>query len=426
MKYCAKCGNSMEDDMLFCQRCGTKFEGIVSTAENELDVKIKKMKKYNLIIESSSITWQYVNEDAERAGKIIAKQNQMCHELQELIEDILKNADDERRDFAEREVYSFILKMGEKMCLEAANMFADCSGYKELFDQGCNLVRANRLTIEQCLAKMQNVDLVYKMLAGVQGVNAFELKEKLDEEVIYNNSEYRALTKNLAQAFNDMVAKEIKRHTDVFLSPSIDHINMTWTMYLTILEGLPQSIVATLDESGWMAILNDQEKNHNGGQFKRDFLSRRDQQRDAKRREEQEIEDKKYWESHPEEFAEVQKKQDKIVGIREKIQEITKQKDSAEMEMRPFDDKAKNIQREIDEKQTHIGKLEKKIFGKKKAEEEIEEIRSQIEKLENELQEVNEKLEEYQKSIADNKTGIKTLEGEIRNIEQEIEKLRNK
>lgn len=24
MKYCAKCGNPMEDDMLFCQRCGTK------------------------------------------------------------------------------------------------------------------------------------------------------------------------------------------------------------------------------------------------------------------------------------------------------------------------------------------------------------------------------------------------------------------
>ncbi len=114
MKYCAKCGNSMEDDMLFCQRCGTKFEGIVSTAENELDVKIKRMKKYNLIIESSSITWQYVNEDAERAGKIIAKQNQMCHELQELIEDILKNADDERRDFAEREVYSFVWKNGRK------------------------------------------------------------------------------------------------------------------------------------------------------------------------------------------------------------------------------------------------------------------------------------------------------------------------
>lgn len=27
MKYCAKCGNPMDDDMMFCQKCGTKFEG---------------------------------------------------------------------------------------------------------------------------------------------------------------------------------------------------------------------------------------------------------------------------------------------------------------------------------------------------------------------------------------------------------------
>ena len=24
MKYCTKCGNQMADDMLFCQKCGTK------------------------------------------------------------------------------------------------------------------------------------------------------------------------------------------------------------------------------------------------------------------------------------------------------------------------------------------------------------------------------------------------------------------
>ena len=28
MKYCIKCGNQMTDDMLFCQKCGTKSESI--------------------------------------------------------------------------------------------------------------------------------------------------------------------------------------------------------------------------------------------------------------------------------------------------------------------------------------------------------------------------------------------------------------
>lgn len=425
MKYCAKCGNPMEDDMMFCQKCGTKFEGVVSTAPSDIEVKLAKMKKYNLVIDASSMPWQYVHADFERAGNVLVKQNQMCHELQDLIVDIL-NTGGENKDLVEREVYTYILDMGRRMCLEGAKMFADYSGYKELFDQGSSLVQTGRLAPAQFLGQMQKVDVPYKGISGVQGLNAWELKEKLDEDVIYNNLEFRELNKKFAQAFNDMILKEIKRHTDFFLSPSIEHINTNWNMYLGILKGLPQSIIDTLDESGWKAILDDQEKNHNGGQFKRDFLRERDQQRDALRKREQEIEDKKYWESHPEEFAETQEKQENIVEIREKIQEILQKKVSVETEKHPFDNKRDDIQREIDEKQNRIEKLGKKIFGKKKAEEEIEEIKPQIEKLKIELQEVNEKLQVYQKSISNKETEIKALEQEIRNIEQEIAQLRNK
>ena len=80
---------------------------------------------------------------------------------------------------------------------------------------------------------------------------------------------------------------------------------------------------------------------------------------------------------------------------------------SVETEKHPFDNKRDDIQREIDEKQNRIEKLGKKSFGKKKAEEEIEEIKPQIEKSKNELQEVNEKLQVYQKSISNKETEIK-------------------
>ena len=50
-------------------------------------------------------------------------------------------------------------------------------------------------------------------------------------------------------------------------------------------------------------------KNHNGAQYKRNFLNKRDAQRDEMRKKkEQEIADNKYWESHPEELAETKKK----------------------------------------------------------------------------------------------------------------------
>ena len=74
MKYCANCGNPMEDDMLFCQKCGTKFQDIVITKGANLD-KLEKMKKYNLVLDSSTFTWEYLREDGKRAADICLKQD---------------------------------------------------------------------------------------------------------------------------------------------------------------------------------------------------------------------------------------------------------------------------------------------------------------------------------------------------------------
>ncbi|MBD5444201.1 MAG: hypothetical protein HDR29_01480 [Lachnospiraceae bacterium] len=416
----------MEDDMMFCQKCGTKFEAVLSTAQSDIEVKIAKMKKYNLVIDSSSMSWQYVHDDFERAGNILVKQNQMCHELQDLIVDILSNSDDKIKDLVEREVYTYILDMGRRMCLEGAKMFADYSGYKELFDQGSSLVQMGRLSPEQFIGQIQQVDIPYKGISGLQGLNAFELKEKLDENIIYNNLEFKELTKKFAQAFNDMILKEIKRHTDFFLSPGIDHINTNWDMYVTILKGLPQSVIDTLDESGWKVTLDDQEKNHNGGEFKREFLRKRDQQRDAQRKKEQEIEDKQYWASHPNELKQLEENQKKIAEIQTSVDVLDEEICSLKNDKKPLDEKKANVEAGISDKKQKIEKLGKKIFGKKKAEEEIQILNGEINGLNQELQTLCEQIETAEKPISDKKNEKSELEREIRRIKQENAELRNK
>lgn len=426
MKYCAKCGNPMEDDMMFCQKCGTKFEGVIASAQTGIEAKIAKMKKYNLVIDASSMSWQYVYDDTERAGNVLVKQNQMCHELQDLIVDILSSVDDKNKDSVEKEVYTYILDMGRRMCLEGAKMFADYSGYKELFDQGNSLVQIRRIEPAQFLGQIQQVDIPYKSISGVQGLNAWELKEKLNADVIYNNLEYRELTKKFAQAFNEMMAKEIKRYTDFFLSPGIEHINTNWDMYVTILKGLPMSMIDTLDESGWKAILDDREKNHNGGQFKREFLRKRDEQREEQRKKEQEIEDKKYWEIHPEEYKQLESNKAKIAEIMTAIDSVEQEIRSLENAKKPLDNKKIDIESSISDKKYNVDKLGKKIFGKKKAEAEIQELNGEIEKLSQELQSVSDEVKVAEKPIFDKKLEQSNLEREIKMLEQENVDLRNK
>ncbi len=425
MKYCAKCGNPMDDDMMFCQKCGTKFEGVISSG-NSIQTKLEQMKKYNLVMDAQTISWEYLREDGERSGQISAKQDKLCLELVDLIKEILNTVTEKDKDIVEREVYTYVLQMATRMCREGEKLFANYSGYKELFDMGSGLVQRGQLNAATFLDQMINQDYVYKAIAGLQGVHSSRIKDALDEKVIYDNMEYKNLTKQLAQAFNDMWTKCIKRFTDFFASPGEGFININWDIYNIILKGLPISMIDTLDEHGWNLALDDWEKNHNGAQYKRNFLNKRDAQRDEMRKKEQEIADNKYWESHPEELAETKKKQEEISEIRKKISEITKEKVSIETEKHPFDNKSDDIKKNIDEKQSRIEKLGKKIFGKKKAEEEIITIKPEIDKLKGKLQEVTDKIQVYEKSISEKTIEINAMEREIRNIEQEIDKLRNK
>lgn len=426
MKYCAKCGNPMEDEMMFCQKCGTKFESVVSTIQNDIEAKVAKMKKYNLVLDAQAITWEYLREDGERAGNITTKQDKLCIDLTELIKEILIEVSDDERDFVEREVYTFVLQMGYKMCKEAEKMYANYSGFKELFDMGNNLCMSGQLDSSTFLNQMIQQDMVYKVIASLQGLHTYRMKEVLDEDVIRNNMEFRNMTKQLADAYNSMWYKCIKRHTDFYISPSEDLVYQNWDMYTVILKGLPLSTIETLDENGWMLALDDAVKNHNGIQFKSDFLRKRDQQRDAQRKKEQEIEDKQYWASHPDEYRQVGKNKQKIAEIQTSIDIVDKEIHSLEIDKKPLDDKKINIEASISDKKQRVEKLGKKIFGKKKAEEEIQILNGEIEILSQELQTLCEEIKTADKPISDKKYEKSNLEREIRRLEQENVDLRNK
>lgn len=425
MKYCAKCGNPMEDDMMFCQKCGTRFEGTVSSP-NGIVLKIEKMKKYNLVLDSSTFTWEYLREDGERAGNICVKQDNLCVEFCDLIKGILSEIDGDEKDIIEREVYTYVLKMGYKMCKEGEKLFANYSGFKELFDMGNNLVRSGQLDAGTFLNQMLQQDMAYKCTAGLQGLHASRIKGALDVSVIENNIEFQNLTKDLATAYNSMWSKCIKRYTDFFLSPGEDFINTNWEQYEVIIEGLPQKVVDGLDESGWDFALNDWERNHNGRQYKENFNRKRKQKREAKRSKEKEIEDKKYWESHPDEYKMVEEKNAEIKEINVFISEKNKEISALEQKQYPAQAKKTDLEKEIQEKKIQIEKFSKKIFGKKKAEENIQILNQEITMIEQQIEEVKKEITGYETPLAAINDERNDLQQKIRKLEQEIRDLRNK
>lgn len=425
MKYCAKCGNQMDDDMIFCQKCGTKFEGVVEES-NALETKLEQIKKYNLVIDANSISWQYIHEDGERAGQIVSKQNNMVQELRKLIRDVLDNVKEDSKDIIEREVYTYVLNMGSKMCQEGAKLFENRSGYKELFEQGNQLVISRQLGAAQFLDGMMQVDQIYKATAGLQGLNAWELKQELDENVIYENLEFRKLTIDLAESFNKMWSKCIKRYTDFFLSPGVDFINTNWNEYEDIIRGLTQSEIDSLDESGWDFALDDWEKNHDGRKYKEDFNRKRNQKRDDRRRKEKESADKKYWESHPNERVLSEEKKNEKKKLETLLSDKNREIEELEKRKKLTVSKKNEIEQKIKDKEQCIEKLEKKILGKKKAKEEIQILQNDIVSLRSEFEKLEIEISQMNEPIIAKRNDKNELQSQIRVLEQEISDLRNR
>ncbi len=425
MKYCSKCGNQMEDDMMFCQKCGTKFVGVVSDDQSEIEIQLAKMKKYNLVLDSQAITWEYLRDDGERAGNICVKQDKLCEDLIAVIKEILENTTYEDKDFVEREVYTFVLKMGIRMCNEGAKMFSNYAGFKELFDMGNNLVRSGQLNPATFLNQMIEQDYVYKTVSGLQGLHSSRIKDALDADTISNNLEYQNLTKQLAQAFNQMWYACIKRYKDFFACPGQEFINQNWDCYLTILKGLPISVIDTLDENGWMIALDNEEKENNGAQYKRTFLRNREQYRNSLRVAEKERKDKEYWQSHPEQYEAFERNNIKIAEIRTSINAVDKDISAIENNVRSLQEAKVGVERTISEKQRKIEKLKNKIFGKKKAEEEIKVLYNEINNLNVELMNAQKRVEVATQPLTEKREIKNNLEAEVQLLQNENARLRN-
>jgi len=415
----------MEDDMMFCQKCGTKFVGVVSDNQSEIENQLAKMKKYNLVLDSQAITWEYLRDDGERAGNICVKQDKLCEDLIAVIKEILENTTYEDKDFVEREVYTFVLKMGIRMCNEGAKMFSNYAGFKELFDMGNNLVRSGQLNPATFLNQMIEQDYVYKAVSGLQGLHSSRIKDALDADTISNNLEYQNLTKQLAQAFNQMWYACIKRYKDFFACPGQEFINQNWDCYLTILKGLPISVIDTLDENGWMIALDNEEKENNGAQYKRTFLHNREQYRNSLRVAEKERKDKEYWQSHPEQYEAFERNNIKTAEIRTSINAVDKDISAIENNVRSLQEAKVGVERTISEKQRKIEKLKNKIFGKKKAEEEIKVLYNEINNLNVELMNAQKRVEVATQPLTEKREIKNNLEAEVQLLQNENVRLRN-
>jgi hypothetical protein len=293
-----------------------------------------------------------------------------------------------------------------------------------LLDKGAKYVAGSNERATQVLTGIKNIDQVYKTVAGMQAMEASRIMGILDETIIHENPEYIALTKQVAQAFNDMWYAFGKRWVDFYLSPGEEFVKDHWGYYQEIIKGLPQKVIDTLDEKGWDLVLDDMARNHGKWQFKNQFIKERDEKRDMKRKQEQDEEDKKYWETHRAEYKRKLKLEKELKKLEQTISAKRENKLLLDKQRAPFRAEYFNISGQISEKYRDIARLEKKIFGKKKAKEEIAMIRKEIISLEDKNKAIDADIAGYNEAIQKLERAISDLQSRINDLQQQIVELR--
>jgi len=423
MKYCSKCGNSLYDDMLFCQKCGTK---VVKEGYDEIASDVRKLKNYNLVLDPEKITSKYLNSDGTRASDITEKQREMSEEVVVLIKKILSELENNKNDAMERDVYTYVLKYSKKMCDMAAVYLLNTAEFKEFFDLGVKLVNAGGIPARRGWEENIQYDFIYKVLGFNQIRYATKIAGTLQPDVIYNNLEYQKINIDLVESYVRATKAFWERFEGFHVPMDKKFYEELSDGYYNISEGVPQKEIEGFSGNLWSKMLDLASEGDRNSQFYREMEEREESISKERQKKDILIADKKYWDKYPLEHKEFIKKETELKNTEENSANTYKKILETEKIKAPYEESKRQLSSKKREIKSDMEKLHKKVFGKKKAEEEIASLEEEMKEIEITLVENEKRIQEHTETISARWKERGELESQKEEIEKEMHELRNK
>lgn len=429
MKFCGNCGNQMNDDMLFCQKCGTKFAG----AENDpLKSKVDELKASNLIVDTSVVKWDYIlKTEGTGAAELIKTQYDLTNAVCAQIKEILAENKGDNAAANEREVYNYVLDSAIELVKNGWAILNDCSGAMEYRNNSMEYAMAggHETYVEYCKV-LDGLDGFWRQLGLSQLTAAVNTKGELDPDVINEDPEYQQKAIDLVFLLNGAWGALADRIV-VFGAPTGDglfdtmHVSSlvepqdaVWSLFTKAIKGVNSYAVESLESTSWFKHLDDCEKEKTG--YKEDFANRYEAFIASYCKEESE----QYWGRHPEKLALKQEYDAQIEALAKEKAPLEAKREELHKERSAYACQEDSLGKRLEGNNKRIDELGRKIFGKKKAQEEIEEIKKENVKFQKEITEFSVKKREHDKTINELDEAIKPLNAQTEEWGEKIKQLR--
>jgi chromosome segregation ATPase len=156
--------------------------------------------------------------------------------------------------------------------------------------------------------------------------------------------------------------------------------------------------------------------------YKQSFLQKRIQQRDILRK----LDDERYWSTHPDEYAVYSENLKKLSDINASINAVDAEIQSINAKQQEYISHKAVLEGKIEETRKRIEKLNGKIFGKKKAAEEVQVLQQALVALEIDISAVSDKMLLVQDEISQKEQIKRQLQQEGDTVNNANISLRNK
>lgn len=395
----------------------------------EMDVffKRKLLKNFSPGISIGDISWLYVarheDEGFEIAALLLEKVNKCC----DLIIDLLNQTDKNKEN--RKQIYLWSCEACSMLCRESVDLLKREDSnrfYRAFFEETYVLVREGLVTAEKYLKYFYNVDVAFKIIIGMHSFGVEKIMKCLDKEVFLRSPTLQTELVKVALEYNKMCSAMFQRSIDYFMYPHNGIIETHWEHYQSILQGIPQHTIDTLEETGWTYLLDKMETDKVTKEFAASFRQSIQEQRAERRKLECEVQMSQFKTERPN----VCKKIEKLETEKKKKEQVLEKENAAqeglEEKIQITKDKIRDLQDKMQENQEEVRKLSKKIFGKRKALEQIQDLETAQKDIQNQSDLAEAELRNLEQLLRHQKKRCSEQQERIRKVSRQISEIKEK
>lgn len=400
-----------------------------SLERKDLIAKKKMLKDYDYIVfRTWDLPWLYLARNPEKGTEVAALLIETVKKYCELLLEVLQTENGKKE--VQEKLYLWGCEACEMLCKESLTVSElGMFEYRTVYRQIMRSYSSNNEILKETLKVLEKSDMPYKLIISTHVLCVGQIMKCLDNELFVRSPILQSAFCKVAEAYDATWDIFIKRYLEFGIYPEEETITAHWRCYQSILDHLSQKSLNSLKETGWLSLMNRLENLKDKKQlaeFAASFRQNIQKQRAERRKLECEAQISQFKIERPN----VCKKIEKLETEKKKKEQVLEkeQKELAELEekIQTAKDNRKVLWDNIQENQEQIQKLSKKIFGKRKALEQIQDLETAQKDIQNQSDLAEAELQNLEQSLRHQKKRCSEQQERIRKVSRQISEIKEK